>query len=102
MRIGERLTAERPHSPTTMVRLSASRLWRFAVSDIVERLRANYSDCDSSAQAHMALEASNEIQRLRDRVEGLEAIIRMVDGIMVRYKRVFETDDDAAGGAGEA
>jgi len=35
------------------------------MTDIVERLRANYSDTDSSGEAHMALEAANEIERLR-------------------------------------
>ncbi len=35
------------------------------MSDIVERLRANYSDVDSSADAHMGLEAAAEIEQLR-------------------------------------
>ncbi len=35
------------------------------MSDIVERLRSNYSENDSSGEAHMALEAADEIKRLR-------------------------------------
>lgn len=43
------------------------------MTDIVERLRANYSTTDSSGEAHMGLDAADEIERLRGIIETLRA-----------------------------